>query len=96
MSPPVTGETQSFITIYISCCGCCCRSFSSRALLVIFGVFVFNVLPTVDVADDEGNSKTLQIGYFLQESQPPYRIGAIKLAVDKAKADGYLQDYDVR
>lgn len=44
----------------------------------------------------EANSKTLRFGYFLQESQPPYRIGAIKLAIDKAQADGWLPDYKIR
>lgn len=41
-------------------------------------------------------NKTIKIGYFLQESQPPYRIGAIKMAVDQAQADGLLPDYNYR
>jgi hypothetical protein len=68
----------------------CC--FSSRTKSIAALLFL-----VAAVADADGTgSKTLRIGYFLQESQPPYRIGAIKMAIDKAQADGWLSDYNYR
>jgi len=42
------------------------------------------------------NATDIRIGYFMQESQPPYRIGAIQLAIDRARADGLLPGYSIR
>jgi hypothetical protein len=68
------------------------RRFCHNSHTLSIAVFLFLIAA---VAYGTGN-KTLRIGYFLQESQPPYRIGAIKLAIDKAQADGWLPDYNYR
>jgi hypothetical protein len=64
-----------------------CRDLSAIALVLFVAI--------IACAAGTGK-KTLRIGYFLQESQPPYRIGAIKMAIDKAQADGWLPDYNIR
>lgn len=64
---------------------------------IIFTAFFAATLFQIVVAGAAvTGSKTLRIGYFLQESQPPYRIGAIKMAIDQAQADGLLPDYNYR
>jgi hypothetical protein len=42
------------------------------------------------------NDKTIKIGYFVPESQPPYSIGAIQMAIDRARAGGFLTGYNIR
>ena len=42
------------------------------------------------------NDKTIKMGYFVYESQPPYSIGAIQMAIDKARAGGFLTGYNIR
>ena len=44
---------------------------------------------------DDGNN-TIRIGYLLQEYAPPYRVGAINLAIRHAKSRGLLPDYRIK
>jgi hypothetical protein len=72
----------------------------------LYGIAINVLLPGVllcmshvysaDAGSTNNTTEPIRIGYFLQESQPPYRIGAIKLAIEKAKADGLLPDRDIR
>jgi hypothetical protein len=41
-------------------------------------------------------NKTIRIGYFLQDTAPPYRVGAINLAIRQAQDDGLMPGYNFR
>lgn len=47
------------------------------------------------LSDDVQNG-TIKIGYLLAESSPPYRAGAINLAIEQAKSDGLLPGFNFR
>ena len=66
-------------------------------LCVIIGVFAVTASPAdADISLQTPYDKTIKIGYLLGDSQPPYRIGAIQLAIDKARAEGRLAGYNIR
>lgn len=72
------------------------------AALLVAGHDVINS----DVADSDqesvvvvGNSSvngTIVVGYLMDQLGPPYRIGAISMAIDSAKARGLLPGYNFR
>jgi hypothetical protein len=80
------------------------NSFRHQTSLVhVKVIVVFVLLLTWKTSHAETNvssvhkgNKTIKLGYFLRESQPPYRIGAIQMAIDKARAEGLLAGYDIR
>jgi len=49
----------------------------------------------LEMPQNSSTAAIIRIGYFIQESQPPYRIGAIELAVDRARQDGLLPGFSV-
>jgi hypothetical protein len=67
---------------------------------IIIMILVTSLMTSCDADDDIStvltDNKTIRIGYFVQESNPPYRIGAIQLAIDRARQEGLLDGYNIR
>ena len=68
------------------------------AIAVVVGLAPhgFPVCQRAFAIQGNNNNRTIRIGYFLQTSSPPYRIGAINLAIDRAKSDGLLSGFNFR
>ena len=52
-----------------------------------------------DVTVVIGNSsatRTISIGYIMDQLMPPYRIGAIKVGIEDGQRNGLLQNYNFR
>lgn len=65
----------------------------SLLLLDLFLLYNCNVTLQLQNSSSKG-VLSVRLGYFLQQSQPPYRIGAMKLAVEKARNNGLLDGID--
>ena len=72
--------------------------------LVPFKIIVVFILSSAKMSHTGMNNftvpraeKTIKLGYFYQVmSTPSYRIGAIKLGIDKARAAGLVAGYNIR
>jgi hypothetical protein len=70
---------------------------------ILFCIFFFSYDNTNGLEDGVtvviGNSsatRTISIGYIMDQLGPPYRIGAIQLAIQNGQAMGLLQDFNFR
>jgi hypothetical protein len=59
--------------------------------LLLFCVSAGSIVPRGSL-----NKTIIRFGYLMQESAPPYRVGAINLAIRNAQSDGLLQGYSFR
>lgn len=66
------------------------------SFILISGQLLMSTFTVIDAQVVNETGSIIKIGYFLQQSQPPYRIGAIKLAIDLAKANGLFPDHNFR
>jgi len=76
------------LIVFISCyaCYCDCEFTDGQN-----GKFV----DTVVIGNDSSNG-TITIGYLMDQLIPPYRIGAIQLAIADGQANGLLPGYNFR
>jgi hypothetical protein len=51
---------------------------------------------TTIVIGNANASKTIVIGYLMDQLAPPYRIGAIQIAIEEGQAYGLLPEYNFR
>jgi hypothetical protein len=72
--------------------------------LKLFAIFVVGLSACNNEAVAAGSvtignanaSKTIVIGYLTDQLAPPYRIGALQMAIEDGQANGLLPDYNFR
>jgi hypothetical protein len=65
------------------------------AVILVCSIHSSNAADNSSLATDVAIG-TIKIGYLLSESKPPYRAGAINLAIEQAQSDGLLQGFNIR
>ena len=70
------------------------RMASSLAVSLFLRLTISLYVTSCATVSTGSHSRTLRLGYLQQVDQP--RVGAIQLAVDQARADGLLPEFDIR
>lgn len=93
-------ERNKYITVYVGAhetgtidnmANKVLSSVTDHLYLLLFCVSAGSIVPRGSL-----NKTIIRFGYLMQESAPPYRVGAINLAIRNAQSDGFLQGYSFR
>ena len=68
--------------------------YTLRLLRLAMLSFACHLVVTADASAVSVRHDTIRIGYFM--STDPYRAAAINLAIDRARAEGILSQYNIR